>query len=107
MGVLARVRVTDKIEILQDGSIQVRWADYITEDGVIISSPIYTRVALGPGDDISKITDQRILDVVALIWTPDVIKDYKDKIAAQEKVVKGEDVAAAIDAKLPKPEEPK
>ena len=43
----------DKKEILADGTIQVRTAQYIEEDGVVISKSFVNRQVFRPGDDVS------------------------------------------------------
>ena len=70
--------VLDKIEILEDGHIQVRRATYIIEDGVRIAGPDYHRVAYHPGADIPSET-KLVTDVAALVWSPDVITKYLDR----------------------------
>jgi hypothetical protein len=43
----------DKKEILADGTIQVRTAQYIEEDGVVISKSFVNRQIYRPGEDVS------------------------------------------------------
>lgn len=68
-----------KIEIIQDGTIQIRRADIFLEDGVEIARS-YHRYTFNPGDNVSDQTT-RIQNVCATVWTQDVIDAY---IAAQE-----------------------
>jgi hypothetical protein len=74
-----QVNPTDRIEILSDGSLQIRETTIILRDGVPVSSPIYRRYVLAPGSDLSS-KDGRIAAVAGLVWTDDVVKAY---IAAQ------------------------
>ena len=74
---LEKLSVIDKIEILEDGQIQVRRADKIMEDGVEIAKT-YHRHVLAPGDDVTG-QDKRVSDVAGVVWTADIVKEYKDK----------------------------
>jgi len=67
--------VIDKIEILEDGQIQVRQAIKILEDGNELSKT-YHRWVLVPGDDISKQTN-KIKTVANAVWTQEVKDKYK------------------------------
>ena len=49
---LEEVSVVDKIEVLLDGTIQVRRRDQVLKDGVEIAAT-YHRHVLVPGDDVS------------------------------------------------------
>jgi hypothetical protein len=80
---LEKISVIDKIEILEDGQVQIRRADKIMEDGVEIAKT-YHRHALAPGENLAG-QDKRVADVAGLIWTADVVKTYKDSIATPKK----------------------
>ena len=67
---LTKDTIIDKIEVLEDSSIQVRRATYILEDGVRISGPIYHRSAHTPGSDISNETP-RVKAIAAVVWAPE------------------------------------
>lgn len=73
---LTKETVIDKIEVIASGCIQVRTADYILEDGAIISGPAYHRHTLNPGDDVSA-EDSRVQAVTSAVWTQDVIDTYQ------------------------------
>lgn len=64
-----------KIEILEDGQMQLRIDTVIEKDGVEISR-LYHRGVLEPGQDIST-QDPRVQTVCDVLWTPRVIEDYK------------------------------
>ena len=49
---LSKETVVDKIEVLENGTIQVRAATRVLEDGEVLSSS-YHRHVLQPGDDLS------------------------------------------------------
>lgn len=70
--------VIDKIEILEDGQIQVRRADRVLKDGVEISKT-YHRHCLVPGNDLTN-EDARVIAIAQATWTPEVIKTYKDSL---------------------------
>ena len=75
----------DKVEILEDGQIQVREAKVIMEDGKEISRA-YHRMVLDPGRDSladvqSKCADKEskisVCDVAGALWTPEKAADRK------------------------------
>jgi len=66
--------VIDKIEILEDGQMQIRRADKVYKDGVEIAKT-YHRHVLAPGDDITK-QDTKVKAVADAIWTEEVISKY-------------------------------
>lgn len=78
---LTKEIVVDKIEVLENGSVQVRTCTRIMEYGKQISGTFHRHV-IGPGDDYSK-EDARVKAVCAAIHTPKVIEAYKAVIAAQ------------------------
>jgi hypothetical protein len=78
---LEKVVVVDRIEVVENGSIQVRTKTAIKEDGVEISSKFHRHV-VAPGDDYST-EDARVQAICAATHTADVIASYKAAIAAQ------------------------
>lgn len=77
---LKRTQVVDKIEVAENGAVQVRTATRIVEDGVIISQSFHRHV-VAPGDDYSH-EDARVQSICAATHTADVIAAYKAAIAA-------------------------
>lgn len=73
---LSRETVTDKIEILETGHIQIRHATYIVEDGERVSGPEYRRTVIAPGEAISPETPAQISEIAAIMWTPTVVAAY-------------------------------
>ena len=69
--------VIGKLDILEDGQLQVRQDTVYTEDGVE-SFRKYHRLVLSPGDDI-KDYDKKIQDVAGIIWTKEVVDEFKRK----------------------------
>jgi hypothetical protein len=77
---LTKEQVIDKIEIVENGIIQVRQVTRIMEDGKELSSS-YHRWAFNPGDDVS---DQpaNVQAIAAAAWTAEVVAAYEAKVAA-------------------------
>lgn len=69
----------DKIEVIENNSIQIRTANIIERDGIEISR-IFHRHVIHPGEDISK-EDQKIKEIANALWTNDVINAYKELIS--------------------------
>lgn len=78
---LTKTIVVDRIEVLEDGQLQVRTATVVAEDGNELSRSFH-RGVLEPGDDTTG-QDQRVIDVAAATWTPQVIADYETAKAAR------------------------
>jgi hypothetical protein len=74
--------VTDKIEVLESGRIQIREANVIERDGVEISR-VFHRYVLRPGDDVSG-RSQRIQDVAAAVWTQEVIDAFQANLLSAQ-----------------------
>jgi len=72
---LTKEVVIDKIEVLENGTLQVRQATRIVEDGEVLSTS-YHRHCVSPGDDLSS-EDARVSAVATSIWTPEVVAAYK------------------------------
>lgn len=76
---LEKVISVDLIEVIENGSIQVRTKTAIKEDGKEISSKFHRHVVV-PGADVSG-EDAKVQAIAASIHTPEVIAAYQ---AAQE-----------------------
>jgi hypothetical protein len=72
---LTKQVVVDKIEVLENGVVQVRTATRIVEDGEVISSS-YHRHVVCPGDDYSS-EDTRVQAICAATHTSEVIAAYQ------------------------------
>jgi hypothetical protein len=72
---LTKQVVVDKIEVLENGVVQVRTATRIVEDGEVISSS-YHRHVVCPGDDYSS-EDSRVQAICAATHTAEVIAAYQ------------------------------
>ena len=77
---LTEQSVIDKIEVLEDGVIQVRRADRVLRDGVVIAHT-YHRHLLLPSDSLGD-QDARVAAVAKAIWTRDVIAAFEAKAVA-------------------------
>ncbi len=77
---LTKQIITDKIEVLENGVIQVRVATRIDEDGVILSTAFH-RHTLAPGDSLTG-QDIKVSDIAVATWTPEVVYAYNAEHAA-------------------------
>jgi hypothetical protein len=76
---LSKEQAIDKIEVIEDGTIQVRQVTRIMEDGKELSSS-YHRWSYVPGSDISE-QPANVKAIAAAAWTPEVIAAYQAKQA--------------------------
>jgi hypothetical protein len=76
---LEKVQVVDRVEVVENGIVQVRTKTAIMEDGVEISATFH-RHTIVPGADYSA-EDARVKAICAATHTADVIAAYK---AAQQ-----------------------
>ena len=87
---LTKVTVVDKIEVLEKGSVQVRTATRVMEDGVELSSSFHRHVvvpSVKTGDtwadtDISG-EDARVQAIATATWTSSVKTAYQEMMDAQ------------------------
>lgn len=76
---LTEETIVDKIEVVENGSVQVRTATVIKRDGVEINRSFHRHV-LAPGDDLTD-QDARVSAIANATWTDEVVSAYQ---AAQE-----------------------
>jgi hypothetical protein len=79
---LTKETVVDKIEVLENGTIQVRCATRIDEDGTVLSSSFHRHV-LTPGQDLTD-QDPKVSAIATATWTAEVVSAYEAQMAAQE-----------------------
>lgn len=80
---IEKITLVDKIEIVENGSVQVRTAVRIVENGQVISQS-FQRHVIAPGADYSG-EDARVQAICAATQTPAVIAAYQASVAqAQE-----------------------
>lgn len=75
---LSERKIVDLIEVLERGHLQIREANIIEKDGVVVAKTFH-RYVLNPGDDVSD-KEQRIKDIAAVVWTPEVLAAYQARI---------------------------
>jgi hypothetical protein len=78
---LEKVISVDLIEVLENGSIQVRTKTAIMEDGKQISGTFHRHVVV-PGADVSA-EDPKVQAIAKSIHTTKVIAEYKAALAAK------------------------
>ena len=71
---LEKTLVVDRIEVVGNGSVQVRTKTSIIEDGKEISSTFHRHV-VNPGDDYSEEND-KVKAICTAVHTPEVIDAY-------------------------------
>ena len=79
---LEKVTSVDLIEIVENGTIQVRTKTAIKEDGVEISSKFHRHVVV-PGANYSA-EDAKVKAIAASVHTAEVIAAYQEFIAQSE-----------------------
>ena len=72
---LTKVEIVDRIEVIENGAVQVRTKTAIMEDGKQISGTFHRHV-VAPGDDYSK-QDARVKAICAATHTAAVVTAYK------------------------------
>jgi hypothetical protein len=78
---LEKIEVVDRIEVLENGCVQVRTKTAIMEDGKQISGTFHRHV-VAPGDDYSAESD-RVQAICAATHTADVVSAYEAAQAAK------------------------
>ena len=68
--------VVDKIEVLENGTIQVREATKIIEDGKVMAKK-FNRHVLHPGNSLGS-EDPKVIAVANALWTDEVIQSWED-----------------------------
>lgn len=77
---LSKEIVVDKMEVLENGCVQVRQATRIVEDGKVISQS-YHRWVVAPGQDYSG-EDARVQAICAATHTAEVVAAYQAMLEA-------------------------
>jgi hypothetical protein len=76
---LEKQTIVDLVEAIENGTVQVRVATKIMDDGIEISRSLHRHVIV-PGQDYSA-EDAKVQAICAAVQTPDVVAAYE---AAQE-----------------------
>jgi hypothetical protein len=79
---LEKIEIVDRIEVVENGCVQVRTATRIMEDGKQISGNFHRHVG-APGDDYSA-EDARVKAICAATHTAAVVSAYQAAQAARE-----------------------
>lgn len=77
---LEKVVTVDRIEVVENGVVQVRTRTSIVEGGKMISGTFH-RHAIAPGDDYSQ-EDARVQAICAATHTPEVVAAYQVALEA-------------------------
>ena len=77
---LTKETIVDKIEVLENGCVQVRTATRVLEDGVILSSSFHRHVCAPDCDTTGE--DPKVIAICAAVHTPEVIAAYQAAQAA-------------------------
>lgn len=72
----------DRIEIVENGTVQVRQATIITDNGNEISRT-YHRWCIAPAEDYST-QEQQVQDICKVTHTPEVIAAYQAQLEANK-----------------------
>ena len=72
---LEKISVVDKVEVVENGTVQVRTATRIVEDGNVISQA-YHRHCISPGQDYSNECD-KVKAICQATHTAEVIAAYQ------------------------------
>jgi len=78
---LEKVIIVDRIEVIENGGVQVRTKTAIVEDGKQISGSFHRHV-IAPGDDYSG-EDARVQAICAATHTAEVVAAYQAALAEQ------------------------
>jgi archaellum component FlaF (FlaF/FlaG flagellin family) len=78
---LEKVKIVDRIEVLEDGCVQVRTRTSILENGTQISGTFHRHIIV-PGETYSS-EDTRVQAICAATHTAEVIAAYKAANAAK------------------------
>jgi hypothetical protein len=76
---LEEVKVIDKIEVVENGTLQVREATRILKDGEQIAQT-YHRWSFAPGSDVSEMPTN-VQAIASAAWTPEIVAAYQSQQA--------------------------
>ena len=76
--------IIDKIELLENNSIQVRTATIIEKDGSELTRTFHRHV-VAPGADITN-EDPKVQAIANAIWTEEIIAAYSASIATNTQI---------------------
>ena len=83
---LEELQLTDKIEVIQNGALQIRHRHSIVDsDTGVEKAAIFHRHVVNPGDDVSG-ECERVKAVAKAVWTPECIAAYQASLPQPEPV---------------------
>ena len=77
---LTEKTIIDKVELIENNSIQVRTATVIEKDGTELTRTFHRHV-VAPGADITN-EDPKVQAIANAIWTEEIIAAYSASIAS-------------------------
>jgi hypothetical protein len=83
---LTETTKVDQLEVIENGTIQIRTATIIQRDGTEISRTFH-RHMVTPGSEVTN-EDAKVQAVANAIWTAEVIAAYQAQLAAQQEANK-------------------
>jgi len=83
---LASITKVDRVEVLEDGTLQVRQAEIITKDGVEIARN-FMRHIRRPGDLEAQSDPSPVPAIASAVWTQEVVSAYEAMVASQARGV--------------------
>jgi hypothetical protein len=78
---LTEKTIVDKIEVIENNSIQVRTATIIEKDGTELTRTFHRHV-VAPGADITN-EDPKVQAIANAIWTEEIIAAYQASLNTQ------------------------
>lgn len=75
---LQEIIKVDKVELMENNTIQVRTATIIEKDGVEITRSFHRHV-VAPGDDVTN-EDPKVQAIANAVWTEEIIQQYLDTL---------------------------
>ena len=81
---LTEKTIIDKIEIVENNSIQVRTATIIEKDGSELTRTFHRHVVV-PGADITN-EDSKVQAIANAIWTEEIIAAYSASISSNKTI---------------------
>ena len=82
---LTEKTIIDKIEVIENSSIQVRTATVIEKDGTELTRTFHRHV-VAPGADLTN-EDPKVQAIANAIWTEEVIEAYQSSILQRNNIV--------------------
>lgn len=76
---IEKITKIDRMEVLEDGNIQVRHITTFMENGVEIGKGEYHRHVVSPGDDVTK-EDAQVQAIATVVQTKAVVGAYRTRV---------------------------